>query len=380
MPFFYVLCIIKMIILGGDRVSSLKNMNRSIVQLDELKNITELYKFKGKDFFYQDILKRDLNLIMKENIEHECYAIYKLMDLNISDSRLRGIVKKDAIPKTSDETIMANIKSVLNVLNQRANGFELETNQFLFIGQEIFKNVKKIEFKKVDAKENVNILTFNKKVSKREVLTSYLEEYKRHLNNGIYENISLAVAFYIDIYMSDLFNTENEIIDIFILYALIYREEFNVFKYTSFFETYLKYKDEFRMCLLEASRNWSEGFSNINLLRNLVIRMLLDEYHQIDSKIKALEIINKNNKTDQVENTIMKRLPQTFTKQMIIERHPTVSSETIDRTLKRLRMENKIRPNGTGRSASWNRLVEIEHFSPSKTQISLFDVIDDKEE
>lgn len=361
-------------------MSSLKNMNRSIVQLEELKNITELYKFKGKDFFYQDVLKRDLGAIMKENIEHECYAIRKLMDLNITDSRVKLIVKKDSLPKTKDETILSNIKGVLNVLNQRVNGFDLATNQFLFIGQEIFKNVKGIEFKKIDAKENFNIVTFNKKISKREKLTSYLEEYSKHIKNGIYENITLVVALYVDIVMSDLFNTENEIIDLFILYALIYREEFNVFKYTSFFETYIKYKDEFRVCLLEASRNWNEGFANINPLRNLVIKMLLEEYHQIDGKIKALEIINKNNKTDQVENTIMKHLPQTFTKQMIIDRHPTVSSETIDRTLKRLRMENKIRPNGTGRSASWNRLVEIEHFNPSQKQISLFDVLDDNNE
>ena len=339
----------------------LSNMNRITLQLEQLKSITKLYQFKGKDFYYQDILKRDLGAVVKENIEHECYAMAKLLKSSLTENRLRLIIKKDSLPRTNEENIICNIKNILSRFNDRISGFDLETNQFLFLGQRLFYNIKKIEYAKYDAIETMNMLSFKKKESKRDILDNYIKEYKRHIQNGIYESISLAVAFYIDYLMSSIFNEENELIGLFILYALIYREGFDMFKYVSFFDLYIKHEEEFKIAVLTAKQNWAEGFSNITPLTNLIMNMLIEGYMLIDGKIRALEITSGNNKTNLVENTIFKSLPQTFTKQMIVDRHPNISLETIDRTLKRLRMENKIRPNGTGRSATWNRLVEVEN-------------------
>lgn len=358
-------------------MSCLKNMDSVRVQLFEIKTITELYKFKGKDFYYQDILKRDLNSIIKENIEHECINISKMLNLDITDNRLKLVVKKGSNPKNKNEAMLRNAKFILETFTDRVSNFDLMANQFLFMGKKLFEDVKEIEFKKFDIIEAENLINFKKKVSKREILEGIINEYKMHLRNGIYENISLAVSFYIDFLMNDIFTSDNEYIGLFILYALIYREGFDMFKYSSFFEIYLKNEEEFKLCKLKAMKNWEEGFSDINPLVSLVMKILIEGYRAIDQKIKAQEITSKNNKTDLVEYTILKRMPQTFTKQMIQELHPNISSETIDRTLKRLRIEDKIRPNGTGRSASWNRIVEIEKFNPNTKQISLFDLDDE---
>ena len=49
----------------------------------------------------------------------------------------------------------------------------------------------------------------------------------------------------------------------------------------------------------------------------------------------------------------------------------------INRTLKRLRKEDKIRPNGTGRSASWIRIVDYERFDVPNMQLDLFQIMSD---
>ena len=54
------------------------------------------------------------------------------------------------------------------------------------------------------------------------------------------------------------------------------------------------------------------------------------------------------------------KLNDVFAKDEIRERHPLISDSTINRTLKRLQEEGKIRPLGKGRSAKWIKLVKTE--------------------
>ena len=56
---------------------------------------------------------------------------------------------------------------------------------------------------------------------------------------------------------------------------------------------------------------------------------------------------------------------------------PILSDSTINRALENLKRENKIRPNGTGRSATWIRITEEETIDFRNRQISLFEGFDE---
>jgi hypothetical protein len=81
-------------------------------------------------------------------------------------------------------------------------------------------------------------------------------------------------------------------------------------------------------------------------------------------------------KIDNVESSIL-RLPEIFTREQVRQLHPTISDSTLNRALENLKRQNKIRPNGTGRSATWVRLVEDEFINTSTKQMSLFELIMD---
>ena len=75
------------------------------------------------------------------------------------------------------------------------------------------------------------------------------------------------------------------------------------------------------------------------------------------------------------------KLGETFTKDEIRNKSPYISESTINRTLKRLRDENKIRPNGVGRSATWIKLVHTDRFEVNARQMDLFEyIMNDKED
>lgn len=356
----------------------LNTIDKIRFQPEDIKDLIKLYQFKGKDFYYQNILKKDLKSIAKETIEKECFTLAKYLNLKVTENRLRLIIKKDSSPKTNDEKLIYNIKNILHTFNDKINAFDISATQFLRLGEKIFFDVKSINFNSIITQHRYNLLTEDKKVSKRDLLEEYVNKYEHLYLSGEYEIVSLISAFYIDYINHNFFNEENEFIGLFIIYSLLFKAGFNLFKYSCFFENFVKYQSDFKNAVLEGSFHYEEGFPNNTKLTKVLLRILNESYEQVDSKVRAIEILGDNNKTDIIENTIYKQLPTVFTKEMIMNLHPNVSPSTIDRTLRRMRDDNIIRANGQGRKATWIKLVNTKDFDTSSMkQITLFDELDD---
>ena len=52
-----------------------------------LLDLMKLYKFSGKDSYYNSIFKKDLKTYREVNVCEEVYYFSKLMELNIKDER-----------------------------------------------------------------------------------------------------------------------------------------------------------------------------------------------------------------------------------------------------------------------------------------------------
>lgn len=357
----------------------LSNIDRITYPSDLVIDLTKLYRFKGKDFYYEDVLKSELKSIVKTTIEKDTFYASKLLNLNISESRTRLILKKDSLPKTKDEKVLANLKEVFKLIQEKPTKIELTTNEYLQLAKRVFNGVKNIGYKTEIKKIKINLLTENKKVSKRESLQELLDLYIGLIGSQRIEITQLITNFYVDFIHMDIFTEENELIGLLILYCLIFRERFYVLKYYSFFEIYFERLDEFKSAVAASSFNWSEGFSQTSALNRLLISVMLDGYNIIETKLNNDEFDKTLRKIDNVETTILK-LGEIFTKDQIKNKHPNLSDSTINRALKNLKNENKIRPNGTGRSATWIRLVKDEEIQSRYKQMTMFDIIMDNEE
>jgi len=93
-------------------------------------------------------------------------------------------------------------------------------------------------------------------------------------------------------------------------------------------------------------------------------------YDQINELIRNYEFDSQLNKSNNIENTINK-LPDVFSKDDIRNVHPYISDSTINRTLKRLRDDEKIRPLGKGRSAKWIKLYKSTNKKIAFEQLDL---------
>lgn len=359
----------------------LENIQRISYPTDLVMDLTKLYCFKGKDFYYEDIFKQELVTMVKDTIERDTFFAARVLKLQITENRLRLIIRKNATPKTNDEKILANLKEVFKIIQEKGTNLELTSNEFLALAKRIFGSIKEVGY----ASKVVEVQVYLLKEKKKETLRTKLEEmltlYKRLLKSNQIESTQLATNFFIDITNIQLYTSENEFLNLLIYYTLLFKERFNVFKYVSFFELYQEHEEEFKSAIVAASFNWETGFSQTAILNRLTIQVMLEGYERIERKTDEYNFDKRIRKIDNVESTILK-LGEIFTKDEIRVKHPYLSDSTINRALENLKKQNKIRPNGTGRSATWIRMVDEETFDPKNRQMSLFEYImeDEKED
>ncbi|MDE6241456.1 MAG: hypothetical protein K2M08_03420 [Anaeroplasmataceae bacterium] len=356
---------------------SLENMQRISYPSDLVMDLTNLYRFKGKDFYYEDIFKTDMQTIIKDTIEKDTFFAAKVLNLQITENRSRLIIQKNSTPKTNDEKILANLKEVFKILQSRGNDLELTSNEFLALAKRIFGSVKEVGFGTRIEEVQVNLLREKKRVSLRNTFEELLSLYKKLMKSNQVEGTQLATNLFVDISNVKIFNDENEFMCLLIYYCLLFRERFNVFKYISFFELYLNHEEEFKSAVVSASFNWETGFAQTAILNRLTIQLLLKGYNEIESKRSMYSFDKSIKKIESVESSILK-MGNVFTKEEIRIKNPYLSDSTINRALENLKKENKIRPNGTGRSATWIRIIDDETFDPSNRQVSIFDYLTDK--
>lgn len=357
-------------------MKNLTNLNVTPFTNEEVMKIIKLYQFKGKDFYYQNVMSSDLESIIKETVEIDCYEMAKFLGLEITDNRKNLIIKKDSNPKTNDERTLKNLKTIFQRIQADAHSFEFLTNDVLSLGKLLTKGISDCSFNRVPVKKQLNMITENTSKSKRDELDELLKKCETLINKEEYELTYIITNFYIDFINGNYFNINNDILGIILLYLLLYREDFHLFKYVSFVQLINKHLDEFKSCVNKANYNYEEGFSKTAPLQKLIIDMLLEGYNSVETKVREYSFDSNLNKSDNIENTIYK-LPQVFTKDDIRMRHPYTSESTINRTLQRLRDENKIRPNGVGRSASWLRLDDMPDFNPDYKQMDIFNELSD---
>jgi hypothetical protein len=187
-------------------MNALKNVDSIKIDQSEVKDVTNLYEHKGKDFYYKETLKKEMqgltNMIVLQNVK----ILAEIRKLNVADSRFKVLIKPEAKPKNKDEQMVKNIADVIRTFADNIDQFDLLSNQFLNLAKLLFKGVKKIEFKKSTKMVQNNLITEKKEVNTRNIIDEMLQKYSSLLKSRKYETVSLVASFLIDFIMEDIFN------------------------------------------------------------------------------------------------------------------------------------------------------------------------------
>lgn len=340
----------------------LRNINRVKIPNDIIISYLKLYKFIGVNQHNHNILTSDYQVMVKQTISHDVYYFAKYYDLNVSESRLKSLIYKDILPKNKDEQTVLSLKNAFTKIHNEISTFELHTNEIFDMLRFIYKDIVKdsnLQFVRNEKKKSGDIsLLSDAYQSRRDELDHLIEVYNERIQENRYEISFIIGNFYIDFLNISPFVDKNDEIGLITLYILLLINGFEVFEYISFMELIYKNKEEFNNVVLVSSFNWKEGFAETLTLHRFIIGITLDAYKNISLLIRDYKFDSQLNKSNNIENTILK-LDEIFTKDEIRNIHPYISDSTINRTLKRLRDDGKIRPLGKGRSAKWMKIIEV---------------------
>ena len=187
----------------------LSNLERLSYPADLVMDLTSLYRYKGKDFYYEDVLKSEMNGIIKRTVERDTFYVGKILNLNVTENRTRLIIRKNANPRTKDERVLANLKEVFTLIQEKGDEIELTSNEFLYLAKRIFNEVMEIDFSYEIVKYRENLLEEKKRVTKRKKLDEELNLYRKLLTEKSIEPTQLITNFYVDILNLYLYTSNN---------------------------------------------------------------------------------------------------------------------------------------------------------------------------
>lgn len=350
-------------------MKALMNMERIHMSNELVLSLLSLYESKGKSFYYDDLFSTDVEAYEKKTLEKNVIALGRLFGQSMTDARIHLLAKRQLVAKNKDEQRLINIKSALMQLHRNPTLFELIPNEVGNLANVLGKEIEPIHYV-TDISSEKGVLKTKKRHTRRDDLDDLMSLFSKSKRSRSHELTQLITNFYVDFMNMNIMTKENELIGIIMLYALVLRD-FTVFRYVSFFTYFLKKKDDWDHALIQANYYWSSGYAQTDLLSRILIDLLNEAYRDVDTLAHEYAFEKDLNKSDNVENSIMK-LPELFTKDDLRKRHPNVSDATINRTLKKLRDDDIIRPIGRGRSAKWQRMISTNK-AIHRPELPLFD-------
>ena len=333
-------------------MTCVENINKFIVPNDVIASIATIYKYIGKNEIYSEIAKSDADRIYLQTIEKDTYYLSKLVELDVTDARLRLIVMKNSEARNREERVLSNIKDVISTFQRnpkRQNLSSMDLNNiinFIYTNQNIKYDALKEEYKNIYKPVTVG--------SKRKVIDDLYKALSK-LEKGSVEGLIILSNYIVDIYAIKPFTAKNDTLLYLLLYLMLLQADIEALKYQSFFELIYKNKDKFLDRLNEACYNYYEGFPQILPFIRLLTSLIIELYIQVDSNMLEYKKEQDSYKAENIEKTVL-NLPNIFTKDDVRKYHPYVSESTINRALTKLREENIIKPLSKGRGAKWIKI------------------------
>lgn len=344
-------------------MNCMENINRTQIPNSMMMKYIKLYKSIGMNSHNHETLIGDYEAMVRQTVRNNTYFFAKIFTTNITDARFKSLIYKDVLPKNKEEKLVLNLKRTFTRIHEDTSTFYLLTSEIQDLLRFVFADIistNKMQYRKIERTgKNVNLLT-GKFTTTREQIEQLSKLFTETVEQEQYEVAYIIMNFYIDFIKIKPFYDKNEEIGLLLAYILLLSNGYEVYDYISFMEKIYKNLDKWKDLVIKSSFNWEVGYAQILPLHEFVLDESISGYSLLNDLVRDYEYDKQLNKSNNIENTINK-LDEIFSKDDIRNVHPYISDSTINRTLKRLRDENKIRPLGKGRSAKWMKLYKSEN-------------------
>ena len=326
--------------------------------------IAKIHEYKGKQELYvknyPDVLDKmiDVAKIQSTKSSNAIEGIYT------NDARLNELMNKKTEPKNRNEEEIAGYRHVLDIIHENYAYIEFNKNDILTLHNQLYSysyvNYKG-KFKTLDNTIMEVDALGNRKVRFQPVSSfetenyfdKMVEAYKKAVKENIPALILIPVLIH-DFLCIHPFDDGNGRMSRLLTLLLLYKFGYFVGRYISIEMLIEESKESYYEELQRASERWYTGENNEIPFIRYMLGVLLKAYRECDDRFNLIG----NEKLTSPERvlSVIKRSLEPISKKDIMILCPDISQRTIERALKELHDNGKIKQIGSGRSIKYVKI------------------------
>ena len=245
-------------------------------------HLTEIYRWIGRNEEMYRVFKPTSTASVEQTIQRDGYFLARILDLNITDTRMRLILTKDSNPRNKEERTLFRIKEALAKMQKHYKQMRHQSNDLLDYVNFIFGHYGEVKFAYAEADRRA-VLQSQAKKSKRLIIDEINEKIELFLDKKAYEKLIVYSHYYIDFFNIAPFTDYNHAAGLLLLYLLMLKGEIEAFRYISFFELLYGEYPGFLKELQNASVNWKEGLAQTLGFVRFIFRFILQGYEKAEA-------------------------------------------------------------------------------------------------
>ena len=188
-----------------------------------------------------------------------------------------------------------------------------------------------------------------------------IERYRHAVAAGEHHPVLLSGLFILDLLVIHPFEDGNGRVARVLTNAMLIEHGYTVGRYVSLEQAVSESADAYYQALLESTHGWRNGASDPWPWLGYFTSVIASAYAVFADRAAAAK--TPGTKQQRVRDHILRRAPATFRLADIRTAVPGVSDQTIRLVLEQLKNDDKVRADGTGRAATWTRIMNT---APSK--------------
>ena len=326
--------------------------------------IAKIHEYKGKQELYvknyPDVLDKmiDVAKIQSTKSSNAIEGIYT------NDARLNELMNKKAEPRNRNEEEIAGYRHVLDIIHENYAYIEFNKNDILTLHNQLYSysyvNYKG-KFKTLDNTIMEVDALGNRKVRFQPVSSFETENYFNKMveayNKAVKENIPALILIPVlihDFLCIHPFDDGNGRMSRLLTLLLLYKFGYFVGRYISIEMLIEESKESYYEELKKSSEKWHTGENDEIPFIRYMLGVLLKAYEECDDRFNLIGN-EKLTSPERVLSVIQMSL-EPLSKKDIMILCPDISQRTIERALKELYDNSKIKQVGSGRSTKYVKL------------------------
>jgi len=329
-----------------------------------LNYIGLIHEFKGRQELFLSQKPDDLQKLTDLSKIESTEASNEIEGIVTTKQRFTQLMRGKITPKDENEKEIKGYRYVLNLVHENFEYISLKPNIILQLHKEMYQFLD-VSFggKFKDTQNEIDVVYSDGRkemifkplepYETPEAMERLCEEYNKAINQYHIDPLIVIPVFIHDFLCIHPFNDGNGRMSRLLTSLLLYKNDYVVGRFISLEKKIQMYKEDYYEALRQSSEGWNENQNDDTPFVKFILGTILMAYRDFESRVNMSGI--KLSAREMVEKAMISKIGK-FTKADILELCPEIERASIERNLKAMCDEGKIKKEGKGRSTFYHQV------------------------